>query len=195
MVRRRIFILCSGVSLLLCVALSALLVRSRFYYEEFGWRSGYHGTGRLTSYKLACKHGQIGIGSETLDYSIQINEVLSRGLFWRQTPAGEYPLLSGVTQSFAGFGYKSVDDPTPPVAVRRFIVVMPIWVLALIFAVPPVCSSASWLRRRRRIRKGLCPICGYDLRATPGRCPECGAVWDGTRTSTSEPAELRSAAK
>jgi hypothetical protein len=34
---------------------------------------------------------------------------------------------------------------------------------------------------QRRKAQGLCPDCGYDLRATRGQCPECGAA--GGRTA------------
>jgi hypothetical protein len=48
------------------------------------------------------------------------------------------------------------------------------WVLlsALVVVVP----AFSLVRRRGRVREGYCGGCGYDLRATPDRCPECGAI-------------------
>jgi hypothetical protein len=49
--------------------------------------------------------------------------------------------------------------------------------LALIFAVPPIIATIQIIRRLRKPRQpGKCQVCGYDLRATPDRCPECGAI-------------------
>jgi hypothetical protein len=53
---------------------------------------------------------------------------------------------------------------------------IPFWVLILTFAIPPALRIVNVARRRRRFGAGRCQACGYDLRATPERCPECGAA-------------------
>jgi hypothetical protein len=50
------------------------------------------------------------------------------------------------------------------------------WVLFLVSGIWPGLWMWSWWRRRRRFGEGRCQKCGYDLRASPERCPECGAV-------------------
>jgi hypothetical protein len=53
----------------------------------------------------------------------------------------------------------------------------PEWPLVIGFACLPGGVLMSGVFRNRRNRKpGHCVRCGYDLRATPDRCPECGTM-------------------
>lgn len=59
------------------------------------------------------------------------------------------------------------------------LIVIPYRWLALLLSIPPLLAVVGFAKRRRdttRKRRGLCAQCGYDLRATPQRCPECGTL-------------------
>jgi hypothetical protein len=53
-------------------------------------------------------------------------------------------------------------------------IALPYWPLAALLAIVPLRRVARWRRLRRRRRLSLCLNCGFDLRFSPARCPECG---------------------
>jgi hypothetical protein len=51
---------------------------------------------------------------------------------------------------------------------------IPYWLIVSVSVVlRALLEIRPWIERRR-MRRGLCPQCAYDIRATPDHCPECG---------------------
>jgi hypothetical protein len=55
-------------------------------------------------------------------------------------------------------------------------VVLPDAYPAILFAILPALAFWKRIWRNQRQHCGHCRVCGYDLRASPNRCPECGTV-------------------
>jgi hypothetical protein len=56
----------------------------------------------------------------------------------------------------------------------NWVLQVPYWSLVALTALPPAWLDHRARRRCRLARRGVCTKCGYDLRESPDRCPECG---------------------
>jgi len=67
---------------------------------------------------------------------------------------------------------------------RPCMIMIPYWYIATPLAIASAWSAIVLRRRRIREKPGHCNACGYDLRASHEKCPECGTPAISTATST-----------
>lgn len=77
--------------------------------------------------------------------------------FWKAEPTAA-PAVSYSDDLGAGSRYRMLS--------------FPLWLVGVALSAAPFLH----LMARNRTPGFVCPSCGYDLRATPDRCPECGAI-------------------
>jgi hypothetical protein len=154
--------LVTALSLLLCVAVCVLWVRSYRVGSVFGYYTERAGDGWYRSYSVGSYAGRITLVPlrSTFDYG------LTRGRFHAWDDASKPQPRS----EWAGFGYLSVQGRQMGWMEFR----VPHWAVLVTAALTPTAMGLRSVRQRHRRRGNICRSCGYDLRASPDRCPECG---------------------
>jgi hypothetical protein len=157
--KRRLLNLLTAMSLLLCVAVCGM-----FAWSYDTWRFGT-ARGRMVAVFATGRDAEPFILNTLRSKQSAANVAFEE-------------LAPYVSQSwrFAGFEYQSGAMAPPLMTFRYRVVALPMWpLLPLSLALP---AARLWLARRDQRRGAMkcCLRCGYDLRATPGRCPECGAA-------------------
>lgn len=175
------FIATSVLSLVLCVATVALWVRSWSVADEFAGGFTNPTTDRiiaadpyrekLVSPGMACTHYA---GRLLIRHFPALMVYKNNGHWWHRNPLMP-DLIASVDNvifphsrlAFAGFRFATVID-------GEWDLLIPDYALAVLFAATPLLWLSSALRCKSRSAKGCCTLCGYDLRASADRCPECG---------------------
>ncbi len=109
------------------------------------------------------------------DVPSQRGLTVRRWVAWVRVPSVEG--RTGIFDEWESGPVRNADGT--PVVPRpiNYDLTLPLLVPAGLLAIWPLAAGMRrganrWANRRRRA--GRCPACGYDLRASPQRCPECG---------------------
>jgi hypothetical protein len=173
--RRRFFTLLSALSLALCLATVALWVRSHWVMEQISWS----GTGGMEW--VQTPRGYLQLAFFRADWSNRPNsDFRIKYVRDEATPPINYlPLMNSepgdkyLMWERAGFAWYSRHELRT--GNLHLLLLFPFWSIVSVLAVLPLAWTIRWSRRREH-SLGLCATCGYDLRATPEQCPECGAI-------------------
>jgi len=166
-VKCRLLNLLTAMSLLLSAASLGLLLRSFRTYEGITYHTVDSGGGATEGFVYAARG------------SVRIGRAAYRSNDWNLAPGVYASRSTGTFRNADGHVFRSlrafsIENSRVAGETNRVLVVFPIWVLCVPFAALPGTRLACRIRRRQL--HGQCPTCGYDLRATPERCPERGVA-------------------
>jgi len=114
--------------------------------------------------------------------SIVVDSEHSLSLQWESTSpafatrqASKFIGSDFVNHELGGFAIVSGSPPLPGEPAGRWVLVqIPYWFAAILCIVATIGYGwHPWVHQQRR-KRGLCVHCGYDLRESGTRCPECG---------------------
>ncbi len=155
------------------IALMGLWIRSYWVTDTLAWSSP--GTGGI----LRSSRGRILLNLATLTgapppmfepvwtfYSESRTKTLSP--WWHDS--------EGTT--IGGLGFYAAHERAGTLPSAKFVitsrfVICPTW-FPLAISAGILALQIRQADKLKRASRGLCPTCGYDLRETPTRCPECG---------------------
>jgi len=178
--KRRLLNVCAAVCCLLFAASGSMWVRSHFVADSF-FASRLDG-GRKWNTSVGCDDGYLIASFGHVLHQRRHDEIR---FSIHHDPADEVDhrtinaLRTGV--SLPGFACDWKSNPR-----------LRVWSASIVVHFSLVCTGMGilpmvWmikLMRARRRNQESCAKCGYDLRATPDRCPECGTVRGKIQIST-----------
>jgi 4-amino-4-deoxy-L-arabinose transferase-like glycosyltransferase len=173
--------ICVGILSLAGISVSlAMWVRSHWIRDTWIWATPQDESRRWsTEYIIESKVGYV----EFFHRKMRTNLVRPRTIYIRRVIESDFERnvyatqtinLARPTVKMLGIGFSTRHTVLSDLEAHSVSLRLRYWLIALLAAIPWFVWTMRWTRRRYRRRRGLCLVCGYDLRASPERCPECG---------------------
>jgi hypothetical protein len=163
----------TALSLLLCVATAVAWPRSHWRAEWFESSRHDPASGRSLFTRVGWSRGELflvrvetGPGNQRL-YLVQLGPYGRKFVSVELDPTVAEHMVGLKPVQYESSALAWADGTSGLLLVKM-------WLPFACFAILPTARGARRVLRRRRTPPGACAACGYDLRATPERCPECG---------------------
>jgi hypothetical protein len=206
----------AAISLLLLITFALTVtawVRSYYVIDEWSMANDEGQVVAVVSYQGAIHHTRAGGSAASRRWSYDAHRI-PYGATWAHfyTTPGQIvwkrfgfvrlrsttAVAAAVVTGAAPFGPSGLAAPNQATAVPRQTITpwlimspyeawaVPYWAMAAATGFVPAVWVRLFVRRVYRRRNGLCTRCGYDLRASGERCPECGASFKAAKGHRSD---------